>query len=406
MRRFLFGLQMLLVAFGATVLVPYLTGVPVSIALFTAGVGTLIAHFITKWKVPVFLGSSFAYIAPMIATFLYYANKGGTQYASVQQAINAGFNPMEALPYVTGGILIAGLVKILGGLIIGWIGIDRFRKVFTPVLSGSVIVLIGLTLAPVAVSMASTNWFYAVLAIFLVFIFKLLWKKTTAFNVILAVVVTYAISAMFGDVSITWSGWFAVPEFYLPKFEVYPIITILAVAICPMMESIGDVYVLSEVTGKDFYRDPGINRTLLADGVATSFAGAVGGCANTTYSECTATLAMTKNYDPWVMRIAAIIAIVFSFIPNISSVVQSIPQSIMGGIEMILFGLIASIGIRSISKVTLTTKDLLVMSVVLTTGLGGMAISVGNIGLSGIGLAAVIGIVVNIILMVFPKKPV
>ncbi|AKI98303.1 uracil transporter [Kosmotoga pacifica] len=389
--------------FGATVLVPYLTGIPVNLALFTAGLGTLIFHAITKWKVPVFLGSSFAYISPMIAVTLYYLNNAGYEYDSIQDAVSSGVDLAPMLGYATGAIIIAGGVKVLIGLVIKLIGIRRFEKLFPPIVSGTMIMLIGLILSPVAVKMASNNWTVALISLG-VAVFARLYMK--GFNrlvpVIWGIAAGYIAAVILGEVSfsnLAMATWFSTPKFIMPKFSLFAISVIVPVAIAPSIEHFGDVFAVSAIVGKKFYEDPGMHRTLMGDGIATATAGILGGPACTTYSENTGVLAITKVFNPWVMRIAAIFAIILSFIPKVGALVQSIPQAVMGGIEFLLFGMIASIGIKTLvqNKVKIDGKNLIVASIMLVSGLGGVKLSFGKFTLQGLGLAAVVGFLVNLI---------
>ncbi|AKI96530.1 uracil-xanthine permease family protein [Kosmotoga pacifica] len=395
------GLQHAFTMFGATVLVPYLTGVPVNVALFTAGIGTLLFHLITRWKVPVFLGSSFAYIAPMIAVTLYYINQGPTQYDSIQTALSDGVNITPMLAYATGGILIAGFVKFGFGLLVKYIGIEKVKALFPPVISGTMITLIGLILSPVAVSMAASNWPLALTALGTAVIVRLYFK---GFNrlipVIWGIITGYLVAVITGNVdfsSVNSAGWIGIPGFFLPKFSLRAISIIVPVAIAPAIEHFGDVFAVSEVTGKKFYEDPGIHRTLMGDGLATSLGGFFGGPANTTYSENIGVLAITKIFNPWVMRIAAIFAIILSFVPKVGAIIQSIPTAVMGGIEILLFGMIATVGLKSLvsNRVKLDGRNLILVSVMLVFGLGGAKLSIGSFALEGLGLAALVGLILN-----------
>ena len=402
---FILGLQHLFTMFGATVLVPYLTEVPVTVALFAAGVGTLLFHVINKSKVPIFLGSSFAYIAPINAVILYYANVPKA-IGSVPEALASGFaiSP-EVIGYATGGILLAGLFQVVIAFIIKQVGLAKFEKLFSPAVISGVIIVIGLNLAPVAVSMASSNWWLAVVTLITVIVVRLYAKGfTKALPVLAGIAVGYVVAAIFGYIDfsgITSAAWVGVPQFILPRFSLYSLLVILPVAIAPTIEHFGDIFAVSAIVGKKFYLDPGIPRTLTGDGLATALAGAIGAPANTTYSENTGVLALTKVFNPIVMQIAAVCAIILSFIPKVGAVIQSIPVAVMGGIEIILFGMIASVGIKTLitsHKVKeLADKDLLILAIMLVVGLGGAMVSIGTINFSGIGLAAIVGIVLNLI---------
>ncbi|MBM7558429.1 uracil-xanthine permease family protein [Marinitoga litoralis] len=402
----LLGLQHTFTMFGATVLVPYLTGIPVNVALFTAGLGTLLFHWITNWKVPVFLGSSFAYIAPIIAVTMHYMNEAGLNYGSINDAVAAGVDLRPYLAYATGGIFLAGLVKFGFGILIKFIGIRRFEKLFPPVISGTMIILIGLILSPVAINMASGNWWIALVSLFTAVIVRL---YTRGFSrlvpVIWGIIVGYVVAAITGNVSFAEVGtasWVGMPELYLPKFSWYAAAAIIPVAIAPSVEHFGDVFAISAVVGKKFYEDPGMHRTLMGDGLATSLGGFLGGPANTTYSENTGVLAFTKAFNPWIMRIAAFFAILLALIPKVGAIVRSIPVPVMGGIEILLFGMIASIGAKTLinNQVKVEGKNLVTMSLMLVTGLGGAVFQAGNFALQGLGLAAVVGVLTNLILTI------
>ncbi len=398
---FIIGLQHAFTMFGATILVPYLTGVPVSVALFTAGIGTLIFHLMTKMKVPVFLGSSFAYIAPINAVILYYA-QNGSAYSSVPEALQAGMAiTPDMIGYAMGGLLIAGIVQIGIGILIKFIGVRKFQKIFTPAIAGTMIVLIGLILAPVAISMASVHWGIALISLAAAMIVRLYFK---GFNrlvpVIWGIIIGYIIAAILGMVDfapIASATWIGVPGFVLPRFSLYALTIIVPVVIAPTIEHFGDIFAVSSIVGKKFYEDPGVHRTLMGDGVATTIAAAFGGPANTTYSENTGVLAFTKVFNPWVMRIAAIFAIFLAFIPKVEALVRSIPVPVMGGIQILLFGMIAAVGMRTLiqNKVHVDGKNLVTISVMLVVGLGGAALTAGQVTLEGLGLAALVGLVLN-----------
>ncbi len=398
---FVIGLQHAFTMFGATILVPYLTGVPVNVALFAAGLGTLVFHLITKLKVPVFLGSSFAYIAPINAVILYYADNGAA-YSTVPEAMQAGvaITP-DMIAYATGGLLIAGVVQFGIGILIKFIGVKNFQKIFTPAIAGTMIVLIGLILAPIAIDMASDNWWIALISLFAAMLFRLYFK---GFNrlipVIWGIIVGYIVAAIFGMVDFAPIGeatWMGMPEFVLPRFSLYAFTIIVPVVIAPTIEHFGDIFAVSAIVGKKFYDDPGVHRTLMGDGVATALAGAFGGPANTTYSENTGVLAFTKVFNPWVMRIAAIFAIFLAFIPKVGALVRSIPVPVMGGIQILLFGMIAAIGMRTLiqNKVHVDGKNLVTISIMLVIGLGGAVLSAGPVTLEGLGLAALVGLILN-----------
>ena len=387
MKRIIVGIQFLFVAFGATVLVPLLIDIDPSVALFTAGVGTLIFHLITKGKVPIFLGSSFAFIAPIIAATKLYGYPG-----------------------TMGGVIAVGLVYGAVSFIVKMWGLKVIEKIFPAVVIGPVIMIIGLSLASVGVDMAKSNWFIAfsalITAIVVVIYTKGLIKLIPIF---IGIIVGYIISIVAGLVdftSVSEAAWFALPEFTAPEFNWGAILYMLPVAIAPSIEHVGDIYAIGGVAEKEFVKEPGLHRTLLGDGIATAFAGLMGGPPNTTYSEVTGAVALTKITDPRVLRIAAVTAIVFSLVGKISAVLKTIPPAVLGGIMLLLFGMIASIGIKTLidAKTDFSiTRNQVIVSVILTIGIGGAQMSYGNFSLAGIGLASVIGVILNLIL---PKSSV
>lgn len=391
-RHLILGLQHTVAMFGATVLVPLLTGLNPAVALFTAGVGTLVFHLVTGRMVPVFLGSSFAFIAPILA------------------AKEAGFS----LSAIGGGIAAAGLVYVLFALLVLLIGSERVRQVFPPVVTGPVIVVIGLTLAPVAVEMASKDWLLAVVtfagAVVSAVFFRGLFQMVP---VLVGVGVGYLVALALGRVDLRPLGeaaWFGLPPFTPAAFEWGAVLLIAPVAFVTMMEHIGDILTNGRVVGKDFFVKPGLHRTLLGDGLATSLAGLLGGPANTTYSENTGVLAVTRVYDPLVLRIAAGFAILLAFIPKLSALLQTLPQGVLGGISMLLFGMIASIGIRILAEAEIDftqSRNLIVVSAILVLGLGGAVAQLGTVQVagaavplkvSGMALAALVGVVLNLLL--------
>ncbi len=381
-KRVVIGIQFLFVAFGATVLVPLLIDVDPSVALFTAGVGTLIFHIITKGKVPVFLGSSFAFIAPIIAATKLYGYPG-----------------------TLGGIIAVGIVyTIVSGIVKLW-GLRVIEKIFPAVVVGPVIMIIGLSLASAGVDMAKTNWPIALAvlatAILIVTFTKGMIKLIPIF---IGIIVGYGISIITGLVdfsSVHDAAWFALPKFTAPEFNWGAILYMIPVAIAPIIEHIGDMYAIGGVANKKFVKDPGLHRTLLGDGIATAFAGFFGGPPNTTYSEVTGAVALTKITDPRVLRIAAVTAIIFSLIGKISAILKTIPASVLGGIMLLLFGMIASIGIKTLidAKTDFSiTRNQVIVSIILTVGIGGAQLGYGNFSLAGIGLASVVGVILNLVL--------
>jgi uracil permease len=381
-RNTILGIQFLFVAFGATVLVPLLVGIDPAVALFTAGVGTLLFHLITRGIVPVFLGSSFAFIAPIIKSTELYG-----------------------LPGTFGGIIAVGLVYGVMSALVKTYGIKFIERLFPKVVIGPVIMIIGLSLAPVAVNMAKTHWILAIIslgaAVGTVIIGKGMIKLIPIF---IGIIVGYVAGIFLGQVDFTAvseANWFTLPQFGKPEFNWGAILFMLPVAVAPLIEHIGDMYAISGVAEKNFIEKPGLHRTMLGDGIATSLAGLVGGVPNTTYSEVTGAISLTKVTNPFILRIAAITAIVFSLIGKISGFLKTIPQAVLGGIMLLLFGMIASIGIKTLidSKTDLSeTRNQVIVAVILTVGIGGAIISYGNFSLSGIGLASVVGVLLNLVL--------
>ena len=376
------GVQFLFVAFGATVLVPLLVGIDPAVALFTAGIGTLIFHLITKGIVPVFLGSSFAFIAPIIeATKLY------------------------GLPGTLTGIIAVGVVYTVVSALVKMRGITFVERLFPAVVVGPVIMIIGLSLASSAVDMAKTDWPLAIISLATAIVVVIFGKKMIKLiPIFIGIAVGYVVALIWGKVDYTAikeAAWFSLPEFTAPKFSWQAILYMVPVAIAPIIEHVGDMYAIGGVCEKNFIEKPGLHRTLLGDGIATALAGFFGGVPNTTYSEVTGAITLTKVTNPFILRIAAITAIVFALVGKISGFLKTIPQAILGGIMLLLFGMIASIGIKSLvdSKTNMAeTRNQVIVSVVLTVGIGGAIISYGHFSLAGIGLAATVGIILNLIL--------
>ena len=379
------GAQFLFVAFGATVLVPLLVGLDPSVALFTAGIGTLIFHAVTKGMVPIFLGSSFAFIAPIIkATELF------------------------GLPGTLCGLVAVGAVYGLMSLLVRLRGVEFITKLFPPVVVGPVIMLIGLSLAGTGVDMAKSNWPLALIALVTTIIVSLFGKGLLRLIPIFSgIIVGYIAAIIFGLIDFTPvvdAPWFAWPAFVKPEFCWEAIIFMVPVAIAPVIEHIGDVYAINEVAGKDFVKNPGLHRTMLGDGLACVAASFIGGPPVTTYSEVTGAISLTKIADPAVIRIAAIIGIMFSVLGKVSALLKTIPNAVLGGIMLLLFGTIAAVGINNLIKNKIDlgdTRNLIIASLILTLGIGGAELTCGSITIGGIGLAAVVGVILNIIL---PRK--
>lgn len=388
-KQILLGIQFLFVAFGATVLVPLLVGIDPSVALFTAGVGTLTFHLITKGKVPVFLGSSFAFIAPIVACTEKYGLAG-----------------------TFSGIIAVGLVYSIASALVKWRGLKAIEAIFPSVVVGPVIMIIGLSLAKTGVDMASSHWPIAVLSLLTAIIVVTYTKGMLRLIPVFAgIIVGYIAALLWGEIDFTpirESAWFALPEFQTPKFSWGAILYMLPVAVAPIIEHVGDMYAIGAVAEKDFVKKPGLHRTLLGDGVATAFAGFMGGVPNTTYSEVTGAISLTKVTKPRILQISAVTAILFSVVGKISGFLKSIPVSVLGGIMLLLFGMIASVGIKTLidSKTDMNkTRNQVIVSVIMTVGIGGAMIEYENFSLAGIGLASVVGVILNLIL---PKhsKPV
>lgn len=427
-KAFLLGFQHLFAMFGATVLVPVLTGLNPAVALVCAGLGTLLFHLITKGKVPVFVGSSFAYIAAFQAIIKPDPNKPAN---------------VEAIRQVQGAVIIAGAVYLLIALIVRLVGIDRIKKIFPPVVTGPVIVVIGLTLSPTAINMASSNWIVAIITLAVVIIISVFAKGFFKLVPILfGIGAGYLVSVIFTFVSknvaagsalhtmlsantadgivplinfqpIADASWispfwdFTSGKFFtLPAFELSAILLIAPIALVTFMEHIGDITTNGTVVGKDFIKDPGLHRTLIGDGAATMLAGFFGGPANTTYSENTGVLAVTKVYDPHVIRLAAVFAVVLGLFGKFAAVLQTIPSAVMGGVSILLFGMIATVGLRSLADAKLDftkSRNLIIIALILVVGIGlssGITVTLGGMTfvISGLFLAVLIGAIANAVL--------
>ncbi|MGN0974805.1 MAG: uracil-xanthine permease family protein [Gemmiger sp.] len=410
-RMLVLGAQHMFAMFGATVLVPLITGLSVSTTLLCAGLGTLLFHFLTKGKVPAFLGSSFAYLGgfAIVAPKLLDANGEQT------------IPNTEMLPYACAAVAFSGLMYVLVSLLISTFGIRRIMKFFPPVVTGPIIISIGLILAPSAISNCETNWLLAVVALGTVIICNI-WGKgmIKILPILLGVLVSYAVALVTGAVdfsAIAAADWVGLPlhkeSMGLFAIDGSPafigaLFTIMPIALATMMEHIGDIAAISATTGKNYIRDPGLNRTLLGDGLATALAGLLGGPANTTYGENTGVLALTKIYDPLVIRIAAVFAMILSFCPKFEAVINTIPAAIIGGISFVLYGMISAIGVRNVveNRVDFTnTRNLIIAAVILVSALGfnsvgGITFVVAgvSINLSGLAIAAILGILLNAVL--------
>ena len=388
-RKTIVGVQFLFVAFGSTVLVPLLVGLDPATALFTAGIGTFIFHLVTKGQVPIFLGSSFAFIAPIIS-------------ASQQWG----------MPGTIAGIAGVALVYFLMSALVKWQGRKLLDRLFPPVVIGPVIILIGLSLSPAAVNMAKENWLLAFISLIAAVIVLTFGKGLVKLvPVVIGIAVGYIVALCMGIVdlsAVATAPWFALPpmiaHFQLPQFAWEPFVFMIPVAIAPVIEHIGDVYVVGAVADRDFVKEPGLHRTMLGDGLACLFASFVGGPPVTTYSEVTGAMQITRVTHPQVIRIAAATAVVFSVIGKLSAILQSIPSSVLGGIMLLLFGSIASVGVQNLiqHKVDLNqTRNIIIVSMTLTMGIGGAILSFGTFSISGIGLSAMVGVLLNLLL---PRK--
>ncbi|OPL07760.1 MAG: uracil/xanthine transporter [delta proteobacterium ML8_F1] len=380
------GIQHVFTMFGATVLVPIITGLDISVALFMAGVGTLIFHLITRGKIPAFLGSSFAFIAPILTV-----------------------SAASGLAYAQGGLVVAGLIYLLLSLLISFFGVEKIIRFFPPVVTGPMIIVIGLKLAPTAIDMASDNWALAIVAFGIVTVVSVFAKGfIRVIPVIIGMTGGYLVAMLFGGVDFTLvkeAPLFGLPNFTMARFSLEAVVVVAPIALATMVEHIGDVVAIGATVDKDFLKDPGLNRTLVGDGIATSVSAFFGGPANTTYSENTGVLALTKAWDPRIMRLAAVIAIGLAMSPKLGALIQTIPTAVIGGISIILFGMIGSIGAKSLIENQVDfnlSRNLIIAAAIMVLGLGGavMPISFGtlNLEIAGMALAAMAGILLNILL--------
>ncbi|MBQ4291269.1 MAG: uracil-xanthine permease [Muribaculaceae bacterium] len=385
-RKGIVGVQFLFVAFGATVLVPLLIGIDPATALFSAGIGTFLFHLVTKGKVPVFLGSSFAFIAPIIA-------------ATAQWGLPATFAGLSGV----------ALVYFIVSILIKWQGKLFLDRIFPPAVIGPVIILIGLSLSPSAVNMAKECWWLAIVSLGASILAMAAGRgPLKIIPVICGIIVGYIAAAIAGLIDYTpiaEAQWLSLPssltDFHWPEFAWEPFVFMIPVAIAPVVEHIGDIYVVSAVANKDFTKDPGLHRTMAGDGLACLVASFIGGPPVTTYSEVTGAMQITRVTSPAVIRVAAATAIVFSICGKLSAFLSTIPQAVLGGIMLLLFGSIASVGVQNMlrNKVDINiTRNIIIISVVLTLGIGGAVWSIGSFSLQGIGLSALVGVILNLIL--------
>ena len=422
-KMLILGLQHMFAMFGATILVPILVnsyfvdacgegptrGLTVAVTLFCAGFGTLLFHVCAKFKVPAFLGSSFAFLS------------GFSTVAHLDTGMYAGMSANDKAAYACGGVVVAGLLYLILALIIRMVGVKRVMRYLPPVVTGPVIICIGLSLASSAINNASTNWFLAFVALAVIIVFNI-WGKGMfkIIPILMGVVISYAVALFMNMIGITnpdgsaildfsaiaSAGIMGIPPIQICKFDVTAILVMAPIAIATMMEHVGDMSAISATVGENYLADPGLHRTLLGDGLATSLAGFLGGPANTTYGENTGVLELSRVHDPRVIRIAAAFAIIISFIPKVSAIISTMPASIIGGVSFMLYGMISAIGVRNVveNKVDLTkSRNLIIAGVIFVCGLGfssGLTFTIGgtSITLTALAIAAIAGIVLNIIL--------
>ena len=415
-KMLILGLQHMFAMFGATILVPILVntylegeGLSIQVTLFFAGVGTLFFHLCSKLKVPAFLGSSFAFLG------------GFSTVANLDTGIFKDMTMGEKLPYACGGIVVAGLLYLVFAVIVKLVGVRKVMRLLPPVVTGPIIISIGLSLASSAVNNAQTNWLIAVVAFAVIVIFNI-WGKGMfkIIPILMGIVISYIFalilngagvtnadgSAILNFTSVASAHWVQWQPFVWCKFDITAILVMAPIALATMMEHIGDITAISATVDENFVEDPGLHRTLIGDGIATAFAGAIGGPANTTYGENTGVLELSKVHDPRVIRIAAIYAIILSFSPKFAAVIGSMPSSIIGGVSFILYGMISAIGVRNVveNNVDFTkSRNLIIAAVILVSALGftdGITFSIAgtSITLTSLAIAAILGIFLNAIL--------
>lgn len=404
------GFQHMFAMFGATVTVPLLTGLDISTTLLFAGLGTLLFHCLTKFKVPAFLGSSFAFIGGYLAVAPLNADGSGNK---------------EMLPYACLGVACAGLLYLILAGIIKLVGINKVMKLFPPVVTGPIIMAIGLGLAPSAITNCASNWWLAIIALVLVVIFNIFGKGMVKIvPILLGIIGAYAVAAIVGNgfgvesfaidfSAVKDAAWFGFPiEWNSTVFggvkdsgtAITAIIAIVPIALATMMEHIGDISAISATCGKNYIKEPGLHRTLLGDGLATILASLFGAPANTTYGENTGVLALSKVYDPRVIRIAAYFAVAFSICPKFAAIIESIPIAVVGGISFVLYGMISAVGVRNVveAKVDFSkSRNTIIAAIILVLALGsnGISFTVGSasISISALATASVVGIILNVI---------
>lgn len=408
------GFQHMFAMFGSTVLVPLLTGLSVSTTLLFAGIGTLLFHLLTKRKVPAFLGSSFAFL-------------GG--YAAVAPMHADGSSNVEMLPYACFGVACAGLIYLIMAALIKVFSAKKIMKYFPPIVTGPIIIAIGLTLSQSAIDSCSSNWLIALSAIVVVILCNI-WGKgmIKIIPILIGVIVSYFVGVCLGEVdftSVKEAAWIGLPitkemtvlGLFGDNFDVSmlitAIVTIMPISLATIVEHIGDISAISSTTGENYIKDPGLHRTLLGDGLATIVASLFGAPANTTYGENTGVLNLSKVYDPFVIRLAAVLAIIFSFCPKFASIIQAMPTATVGGISLILYGMISAVGVRNVvenqvdfvkSRNVIIAALILVLSIGINySAAGAIAFQIGGItiSLSGLAVGALTGIILNAIL---PEK--
>lgn len=422
-KMLILGIQHMFAMFGATILVPILVagyfqsacnepltrGLTVSVTLFCAGIGTLIFHVCSKFKVPAFLGSSFAFLG------------GFYTVANLNTGIYADMSANDKAAYACGGIVIAGLFYLIVALIFKIVGVNRVMRFLPPVVTGPIIICIGLSLASSAINNASTNWLLAFVALAVIVIFNI-WGKGMfkIIPILMGVVISYVFalilnafgftnpdgSAILNFASVSSASCVGIPKFQICKFDITAILVMAPIAIATMMEHVGDMSAISATVDENFIAEPGLHRTLMGDGLATAFAGFLGGPANTTYGENTGVLELSKVYDPAVIRIAAVLAVILSFIPKFSAIISTMPTAIIGGVSFMLYGMISAIGVRNVveNRVDLTkSRNLIIAGVIFVCGLGfsdGLTFTIGgtHITLTALAIAAIAGIILNAIL--------
>ena len=394
--------QHMFAMFGATVLVPLLTGMNPAVALFTSGLGTIVFHLITKGKVPVYLGSSFVFVGVLA------------------QLVSKESN----LPGAMAGVVVAGLVYVVMAILIKLIGPGFFRKMLPPVVIGPVVITIGLGLsgavrdyitAPVDITLSEAEMFalqakytltafVTLITVILVYLFaKGIYKIVP---ILIGLIVGYLFALVQGLVdfsAVREAAWFAVPGFTFPKFSgnIHAISMVAPLAVATIVEHLGDIEAIGRTTGKDFIKDPGLHRTLIGDGIATSLAGFLGGPPNTTYSENTGVIALTKVSNPFIVFLAAVFVLCFSFIGKFGALIQTIPSPVIGGISIILFGLIATVGLRTLREKNVdlnNSRNMIIISVILVVALSGVSINIWKLSFSGMGLGAIVGILLNLLI--------